>query len=93
MNTCSNCQGLSRPARQPINQVVVVTTVLRAAQFLRSQKEGPDWMDLGKAIRNNPAAWEEAREFTDAIDADDQVMLAFGFGMVAGMMYAASQFS
>ena len=72
----------------PINTAAVIEAVLRAAESLESP-EVPDWIGFGRAVRDNPDTWDEVYAFTDSTDTDDVLMLGFGFGMVAGMMYSA----
>ena len=73
----------------PINTAAVIEAVLRAAKSLESPVV-PDWIAIGRAVRDNPDAWDEVYAFTDSTDTDDLLMLGFGFGMVAGMMYSTT---
>src|SRR5579862_8914526 len=47
------------------------------------------WRELGKVIKNDPAAWPHVMTFADAGGKEDKVSLALGFGIICGMMYSA----
>jgi hypothetical protein len=84
MNTTTSA---SAPAAQPLNQAAVVEAALRA---MNNAYDSSEWMDFAQAIRENPEAKEELEGLLGCGSEGEDGHYAFGVGMVAGMLYAAS---
>jgi hypothetical protein len=69
---------------EPVVQAVLCTT----KKEVYGPHIGPSFLDFAHAIKDDPRAWDAATRITDEGGEEDDVMLALGFGMVAGMMYA-----
>jgi hypothetical protein len=83
---------------QPINQDAVVDAALRAIYSVLACHKGVDlWFLAAQAIEKNKEAKKELQDLLECDGSDDDEDVhendarnAFGLGMVAGMLYAAS---
>jgi hypothetical protein len=75
----------SAPSAQLVNQAAVVDAALRA---MNNAYDSSEWIDFAQAIRENPEAKKELEELLECGSEEDDGQLAFGLGMVAGMLYA-----
>jgi hypothetical protein len=72
---------------QPLNQAAAVEAALHA---IDNAYDSSEWIDFAQAIRENPKAKQELEDLLECgSDEEDDARLAFGIGMVAGMLYAS----
>jgi hypothetical protein len=90
MNTTTT--AASAPSAQPINQAAVVDAALRTIYFVYDEQDFT-FADFARAIEENPEAKGELQDLlwcASGSGEDEDVLSAFGIGMVSGMLYAAS---
>lgn len=77
---------------QPLNQAAVVEAALCAIYSVYPPSQDFVFSEFAKAIKENREAKEDLEELLHTVGSDEQddVLSAFGVGMVAGMLYAAS---
>lgn len=78
-------------AFQTVDRAAAVDAALRAINSVYGSGEmGFLALDLAKVIRESPEAKEELEELLELGSEDEDGRHAFGLGMVAGILYAAS---
>jgi hypothetical protein len=90
MSAISASAPSSQTVKQPINQAAVIDAALRAINSAYGSSEGPDYLDFARVIRESQEANQELEDLLWLGSEEEDARYAFGVGMVAGMLYAAS---
>jgi hypothetical protein len=78
---------------QPVNHAAVVEAALRAIYSVYGPSDDFTFTDFAQAIRGNAEAKKELEDLLHTVasgEDEDDVLHAFGLGMVSGILYAAS---
>jgi hypothetical protein len=93
MSTISASAPSAQTVNEPVNQAAVVDAALRAIYSVYPPSQDFVFSEFAKAIKENREAKEDLEELLHTLGSDEEEedgRTAFGVGMVAGMLYAAS---
>jgi hypothetical protein len=74
---------------QPLNKKAAIAAVrISIKSAYMSTDDGPDFLDFARLVEENKEVAKAIRDILDCGEEEDDVMHAFGVGMVAGIVYA-----
>ena len=74
---------------KPLNKKAAIAAVRISIQSaFMSTNDGPDFLDFARLVKENKEVAKAIQDILECGEEQDDIMHAFGVGMVAGILYA-----